>query len=163
MVTGRSIQLTKQVGEYLVAAELCRRGFIATTFTGNVPEFDILAINKKLQTIPVQVKTIRAGSWQFDSKRFLRISITNGVQTIEGKTHLDNPDLVFIFVRLQKGEEDEFYICRKRDLQNIIYRGYKKWLSERGGRRPRNPASTHCAVSPEDLEGFKGNWGLFNL
>lgn len=43
MATGRENQLTKQVGEYLVAAELCRRGFIATTFTGNVPDFDIIA------------------------------------------------------------------------------------------------------------------------
>jgi len=36
MATGRSNYLTKQAGEYLVAAELSRRGFIATTFTGNV-------------------------------------------------------------------------------------------------------------------------------
>jgi hypothetical protein len=27
------------VGEYLVAAEVCRRGLIATTFTGNVPHY----------------------------------------------------------------------------------------------------------------------------
>jgi hypothetical protein len=43
MATGRDNQLTKQVGEYLVAAEVCRRGFIATTFTGNVPHYDIIA------------------------------------------------------------------------------------------------------------------------
>jgi hypothetical protein len=41
MATGCSTQITKQVGEYLVAAEICRRGFIATTFTGNVPHYDI--------------------------------------------------------------------------------------------------------------------------
>jgi len=39
------MQLTKQVGEYLVAAEVCRRGLIATTFTGNVPHYDIIASN----------------------------------------------------------------------------------------------------------------------
>jgi len=43
MATGRDNQLTKQVGEYLVAAEVCRRGFIAATFTGNVPHHDIIA------------------------------------------------------------------------------------------------------------------------
>lgn len=45
MATGRDNQRTKQVGEYLVAAEVCRRGFIATTFTGNVPHYDIIASN----------------------------------------------------------------------------------------------------------------------
>lgn len=43
MATGRSNKLVGQTGEYLVAAELSRRGFIATTFTGNVPHYDIIA------------------------------------------------------------------------------------------------------------------------
>ena len=43
MATGRSNKLVGQTGEYLVAAELSRRGHIATTFTGNVPHYDIIA------------------------------------------------------------------------------------------------------------------------
>jgi hypothetical protein len=45
VATGRDVQLTRQIGEYLVCAELGRRGWIATTFTGSVPGFDILAAN----------------------------------------------------------------------------------------------------------------------
>jgi hypothetical protein len=45
MKTGRSKYLTKQAGEYLVAAELSRRGYIATTFTGNLPYYDIIAVD----------------------------------------------------------------------------------------------------------------------
>ena len=45
MATGRGNQLTKQAGEYIVAAELSRRGFVATTFTGNVPADDIVAVD----------------------------------------------------------------------------------------------------------------------
>ncbi len=45
MATGRDIQLTRQIGEYLAAAELGRRGWVATTFTGSLPGFDILAVN----------------------------------------------------------------------------------------------------------------------
>ncbi len=48
MATGRNMQLTKMIGEYLLCAELCRRGLLATTLTGNVPEFDILASDKRL-------------------------------------------------------------------------------------------------------------------
>jgi quinol monooxygenase YgiN len=45
VATGRSNQLTKQLGEYLVAAEVCRPSFIATTFSGNVSHHDIIASN----------------------------------------------------------------------------------------------------------------------
>jgi len=160
MATGRRMQLTKQIGEYLVSAELCRRGLIATTFTGNVPSFDVLAVNEKLETIPIQVKTITGGSWQFDAKTFLEISISNGTQTVKGKISLPNPDLICIFVRLREQNQDEFYICRMRDLQEIIYGNYTTWLDEKKGKRPRNPNSTHCIVSPDDLKDYKDKWEM---
>jgi hypothetical protein len=34
--TGREMQLTRQIGEHLVAAELGRRGYVATPFAGNI-------------------------------------------------------------------------------------------------------------------------------
>ncbi len=45
MASGRNTQLTRQIGEYLAAAELGRRNWVATTFTGSLPGFDILAID----------------------------------------------------------------------------------------------------------------------
>ena len=47
MATGRQNKLVGQTGEYLVASELSRRGLIATTFTGNVPHYDIIASTEK--------------------------------------------------------------------------------------------------------------------
>ena len=58
MATGRGNQLTKQAGEYIVAAELSRRGFVATTFTGNVPADDIVAVDDQGGQALVQVKAI---------------------------------------------------------------------------------------------------------
>lgn len=158
MATGRSMQLTKQIGEYLVSAELCRRGLISTTFTGNIPICDILAINERLETTPIQVKTIRGGSWQFDAKEFLKISILNNTQTVKGRTKLPNPNLICVFVRLKERNQDEFYICRMKNIQDIIYKKYTNWLSKKEGKRPRNPNSTHCAVSPKDLEDYRDKW-----
>jgi hypothetical protein len=43
--SGRNNQLTRQVGEHLVVAELARLGYVATPFSGNVPTFDLLAAN----------------------------------------------------------------------------------------------------------------------
>lgn len=161
MATGRSMQLTKQIGEYLVSAELCRLEFITTTFTGSVPEFDILAINDKREAIPVQVKTIRGGSWQFDGRKFLDISISSGgIQAINGKKEIQNPDLICVFVKLVFRGKDEFYIFRLKDLQDIIYEGHTAWLSKHRGRRPRKPGSTHVSISPDALAKYRDNWKL---
>lgn len=160
MASGRKNQLTKQIGEYLVAAELCRRGLIATTFTGNVPDFDIIATNEVFQTIPIQVKTIRHWYWQLDAKKFITISIDNGAQRVIDKISLSNPDLVCIFVRLISQGDDEFYIFRLRDLQEIIFEHYSQYLEKHGGKRPRNENSTHVSVNPENLKRFEGNWDL---
>ena len=160
MASGRKNQLTKQIGEYLVAAELCRRGLIATTFTGNVPDFDIIATNEAFVTIPIQVKTIRQGAWQLDAKKFLNIAIHNGVQRIINKLNLPNPSMICIFVKLISQGNDEFYICRLAELQEIIFEVHSQCLEKHGGRRPRNENSTHTAVNPKLLERFKDNWDL---
>jgi hypothetical protein len=160
MALGRKNQLTKQIGEYLVAAELCRRGLIATTFTGNVPDFDIIATNESFKTIPIQVKTIwDKGAWQFDGSKFLDITFeADGIQKIIGKKNLSNPDLIFIFVRLISQGDDEFYIFRLRDLQEIIFEHHSQYLAKHNGKRPRNESSTHVGVNPILLERFRDNW-----
>lgn len=53
MATGRSNQLTKQIGEYLVACELARKGLITTTFSGNVPDFDLIVTDFKGSSCPI--------------------------------------------------------------------------------------------------------------
>jgi hypothetical protein len=57
-------------------------------------------------------------------------------------------------VLLKEIGSDEFYIFRLSDLQDHFVRTYK------GGRRPKNPESLHCAVWPEDLQRFRDNWSL---
>jgi hypothetical protein len=143
------MQLARQIGEHLVAAELGRRGYIATPFAGNVPLFDLLVADKQGRSIPIQVKTIRTGAWQFNARTFLDIDIVDGEQTVRGKVALPNPDLVCILMLLKDDRNDEFFICRLRDLQDHFFRVYK------GGRRVRNPESTHCAVLPKDMEMFR--------
>ena len=154
MATGRSMQLTRQIGEHLVAAELGRQGLIATPFAGNVPEFDLLVADEKGCAMPIQVKAINGPSWQFNAKSFLDIETVNGVQRVKGRKTLVNPDLVCVFVLLRGPGTDEFYILRFRDLQSYFAKNYK------GGRRPKNPDSTHCAVWPEHLKEFRDNWSL---
>ena len=59
MSKGRDNRLAGQIGEYLVCAELGKRGLIATPFSGNVPAFDVLAADDLCRTVPIQVKASR--------------------------------------------------------------------------------------------------------
>ena len=59
MATGRSTKLTGATGEFLVSAELCRRGLIATPFSGNVPHYDIIASDEIGGHLVIQVKAER--------------------------------------------------------------------------------------------------------
>lgn len=156
MATGRSTQLTRQIGEHLVAAELGRMGYIATPFAGNVPNFDLLVANEAGAAIPVQVKAINGPSWQFSASTFLDIQIEDGVQTVLGHKSTPNPDLIWVLVLLGSVGKDEFFTLKFKDLQDHFARTYK------GGKRQRNPKSTHCAVWPKELQSFK-NWNALLL
>jgi len=160
---GMAHQLTGQIGEYLAAAELGRRDYICTTFTQNIPDFDILAIDETLKRkIPIQVKTIRkGGDWQSDLLKWMIIEYEDEYSIIKGKTKIENPDLIYILVELgEKYGEDRFFLMRKRDMQNQCYKGHKQWLKKHGGKRPINPRSTHCGFSVKEIERFENNWSI---
>ncbi len=110
MATGRSTQLTRQIGEHLVAAELGRRGLIATPFAGNVPNFDLLVANEAGVAIPIQVKAISGPSWQFNATSFLDIEIVDGAQRVVGKKEVRHPGLICVLVLLRSAGTDEFFI-----------------------------------------------------
>ncbi len=160
MATGRDNQLTKQVGEYLVAAEVCRRGFIATTFTGNVPHYDIIASNASGGHQAIQVKAIKGGAWQFDSRRFAAIRLEGKKQIIGQPTEAPYPDLVCVFVRLREQGADEFYILTWSDLQKIAIAGHSRYLESHGGVRPKKHDSFHMAIRPEMLKEHRDMWDV---
>lgn len=160
MASGRKNKLTGQIGEFLVTAELGRRNYVAAPFAGNVPLFDIVAANECGKAIPIQVKTSNGISWHSQADKFLDIKIANGIQHIKGKKKLRTPDLLCVYVLLNKDRKDSFYILQLKDLQNIIFKDYSAYLKRKKGRRPKNPNSIHCAINPEHLISFRENWKL---
>lgn len=152
MATGRSTQLTRQIGEHLVAAELGRMNIIAAPFAGNVPQFDLVASTPGGRAFPVQVKAINGPSWQFNAASFLRIEIEDGYQSVLGPRDDVDRSIVCVLVLLRSAGKDTFYTLTVADLQQLLLEGYK------GGRRPKNPQSTHFALWPKHLARFEG-WG----
>jgi hypothetical protein len=156
MATGRDVQLTRQIGEYLAAAELGRRGWIATTFTGSLPGFDILAVNPDGRILEVQVKAIRSSSWQLDAGQFLRIEIEKGIQYVRGLKAIKTAGRLCIFINVKGQGKDEFYIFRWEELQGILASDYKD------GARPKNPETLHHALYPKRIAQFKDRWAALD-
>ncbi len=161
MATGRNTQLTKQVGEYLVACELARRGFLAATFSGNVPEFDLIVTNGNGVSLPVQVKTSNSGTWQFSIDRFVDITMKGDRQIMGKKKPLAVPNLICVFVIAGKQYgDDQFFVLAWSEVQELAIAHYKSVLAAHGGVRPKKPESLHCALYLKELEGYRDNWGL---
>ncbi len=154
MKQGYNTQLTRQIGEHLVVAKLGRLGILATPFAGNIPDYDLLASDLSGHSLPIQVKTINGPSWQFSATSFLDIKFDSDRQVIQGKKKVSNPNLICVFVFLKPDGYDEFFILTVKDLQEHFLKNYK------GGVRPRNPKSTHCAIWPKELMKYRNKWEL---
>jgi len=161
MATGLNTQLTKQIGEYLVACELARRGFLTATFSGNVPEFDLIATNSKGESIPIQVKTINGKAWQFSIDRFVEITFEGDFQRLGKKKKLPVPNLISVFVVAgKKYGEDQFFVLEWSKVQEIIIAHHRNYLDSHGGKRPKKPDSLHCSLTLPELESFRDRWEL---
>lgn len=166
MGKGLSNKLAGQVGEYLVCAELGRRGLIATSFTGNVPEFDLIVADRSLKTLPVQVKTSRGESWPTRADLWINIKIDEEQkrQIDLGDQVVSTPNLIYVCVMIAEaggGRGDRFFILRKEDLQGICASNYRDWISKHDWKRPRNFRSLDNRYYVKNLEPFENNWALF--
>lgn len=161
MGTGRSNKLVGQTGEYLVAAELSRRGLIATTFTGNVPHYDIIASDENGRHVSVQVKAKRAGSWQFgDIRQFCDITFQGKRQIVGKPKACPVQRLVVTFVRIEEDGNDQFYICTWRMLRDLLVKGHKAFLQRHDGVRPQRWDSLHSAILEKTLTPYRDRWDI---
>lgn len=161
MSTGRSNQVIKQVGEYLVACELARQDLLVATFSGNVPDFDLIATDSKGSSCPIQVKTIKGGAWQFSIDKFAHITFEGKKQIIGAKKPLPIPQLICVFVIAgKKYGEDQFFVVERAKVQDILINNYQRWLDSHDGVRPRKFDSLHCSIVPSDLKKYKDKWQI---
>ncbi|MBM4192968.1 MAG: hypothetical protein FJ202_01125 [Gemmatimonadetes bacterium] len=165
MSRGRKNQLTGQIAEHLVVAELGRMGLPATGFSGNIPTFDVLATDEYCRTVPIQVKASTADNWPSDARQWMDIGLDEATsrQEMKGPSQLGTPDLIYVCVAIapQGGEQrDRFFVLTMRELQHLCIAGYSDWMQPKNWRRPRNPASFDCRYSIDQLLPFENRWSL---
>lgn len=153
-------QLAGQVGESLVVAELGRRGVVATSFAGNVPDIDVVAYANG-STCHIQVKSFRANSLHSDAKRFIQIEFDGDRQHVRGLDETLDGTLIYVFVKIgESAGGDRFFILEQKDLQAHVFNEYSAWLEKCNGVRPKNPKTTHTAIHLPFLSIFENNWAI---
>lgn len=167
MTRGHRNVLAKQIAEHLVCAELGRRGFVATPFSGNVPIYDVLAADESGRAVSIQVKATRGDTWRSNAQIWMTVDldVKTGMQTYHGPTVLQRPDLIYVCVIITPSNNeqgDRFFILTMADLQVICVENYTSWMSKHDWRRPRKPESFDLRYSAEDIQEFEDNWTLIS-
>lgn len=124
-------------GEYFVAAELCKRGFIASITLRNTKGIDILASDSRAgKTVGIQVKT-RQGkghAWVMGEK----------AETFHAK------DLFYVFVNLRGlTERPNYFVVPSKIVATFIKSNHRKWLQTPGRQgQPHNDTNMRTFRDP---------------
>lgn len=117
-------KLSKEIigiaGEYFVAGELSRRGFMASITLRNNESIDIHASNLEEHKIfAIQVKTNQ------HSRRIWPVG--------EKAENKHSKNLFYIFVAFKEmNERPDYFIVPSKEVAKLVKEGHKKWLATPG-------------------------------
>ncbi len=136
-------------GEYFVAAELSRQGYIASITLRNTKGIDILASNADAsKSVSIQVKTNRGRrkTWLLNKKA--------------EDYYADN--LFYVFVNLKDGQQPDFYVVPSKVVAAQVKKEYARWLANpgRNGRRHKDNPMRAFAVRED---GYQNGWESLGL
>lgn len=141
-------------GEYFVAAELTRRGYVASLTSKNTKAIDILASNKDgSKSVAVQVKTSNC------------VKINKWMMT-EGSEKISSENLFYIFVNMNEGQMPSYFIIPSVYVANKIKNEYKEWLNTPGKNGQKHNATTMRTFtfsSDKEMLRYKEAWHLLGL
>lgn len=136
-------------GEYFVAAELSRRGYVASLTLRNTRGIDILASNNDAtKSVGIQVKTAQSmrPDWMMNKKAEADLA--------------DN--LFYVFVCLPASTLPAYYIVPRKDVAKWVRESHRRWLATPGrGGRLHNDTDMRRFTDPE--EKYRDRWDLLGL
>lgn len=107
--------LSGVAGEYFVAAELSRRGYIATLTLKNTRGVDILCANRTGTAVKIQVKTNQGGG-----KEWILTKSSEGVS---------DPHFFYVFVNLHGQKSPEYHVVPSDVVAHHISTFHVEWLA----------------------------------
>ena len=136
-------------GEYLVAAELSRRGYVATLTLRNTRGIDILASNwDATQSVGIQVKTAKGGrpAWVMHKKAEADLA----------------ENLFYVFVCLAPESSATFYVVPRKVVAKYVRKSHAKWLKT-PGRKGQAHKDTDMRKFKDPAHKYKDRWDLLDL
>ena len=141
-------------GEYFVAAELTRRGYVASLTGKNTKAIDILASNKDgSKSVAIQVKTC-------NSQKIDKWMMTESAE----KIFSDN--LFYVFVNMNEGEMPSYYIVPSAYVAQKITEDYQLWINSPGKQgQNHNPTTMRTFTFANNSERLDHHnaWTLLGL
>jgi hypothetical protein len=137
-------------GEYFVAAELSKRGYIASITLRNTKGVDILCSNSDAsETRGIQVKTNRGAkrSWLLSKK---------------AENFIAN-DLFYVFVCLNNNEDTpDFFIVPSKVVAKYCREDHARWLKTPGRKGQKHKDNAVRKFSDPE-EKYLERWGLLGI
>jgi hypothetical protein len=137
-------------GEYFVAAELSRRGYIASISLRNTRGIDVLATNQDgSRSVTIQCKTS-----QKSKKRWV---LNEKSEDFVSPTHF------YVFVLLSAaGEIPQYHVVPSHDVASHLKADHRKWIST-PGKGGRKHAENSVRVFSDKDDEYLGRWDLLGL
>ena len=137
--------LSGAAGQYFVAAELSRRGIIATATVRNARGIDILASNASAtRTVTIQVKTNQSSKKQWMLHKSAEELVADNLFYVFVNLHgLDNPP--------------SYHIVESRHVASVIKDSHQRWLA--GAKKDGSSRKdTTMHIFKDDAGDFLGKW-----
>jgi hypothetical protein len=136
-------------GEYFVAAELSRRGYVASLTLRNTRGIDILASNRDAtKSVGIQVKTCQGtrADWMLNKKAEADLA----------------ENLFYVFVCLPPSGSPLFYVVPREVVARYVYDSHREWLAT-PGRGGRSHVDTDMRRFKDPKGEYKDRWDLLGL
>lgn len=141
--------LTGVAGEYYVAAELSRRGYIASLTSKNTKGIDLLVSNQngdKSASIQIKANSTGLCSWILNKK----------------SEEECNDKLFYVFVTLKGNDYPKYYIVKSNIVAKYIRENHKNWLAT-PGKKGQSKKDTNMRKFDLYDDVYKDAWYILDL
>jgi uncharacterized protein (DUF1330 family) len=141
----KKIYFTQWAGQFSVASELSRRGYLVGIYLGNAPESDLAVSTQDGKSFSVQVKTMTNPTNRYDI-------------LIAGLEKWEKPkeNLFFVFVEVRDNEPLKHYITTSKE----VLEAYKNPLplKRKGKPRKKETSWTTTGIKFESIKNYLDRW-----
>ena len=134
--------LTALSGEFLVAGQLCLRGYVASLTLKNYPGVDIFCLNpNNSKQAAIQVKTTRGGNAYYVPKK---------------NDAYKNP---FVFVYIKDDGSIDYYVVPAKNVAKLSAKQTEDYLKK----NPHVSREQPRMLSITSIKDYKDKWNLLRL